>query len=119
MSKYIIGLSVLFISSFSAIAGGGATWTPSISASQCVEPTDDQPVGGWKWRDTSACNEVITRGYAEGVTVSGVVVYDGGQDTVGYSGFVKPNHRYTIQAPATYNGKKHRGYADSYIYWLK
>lgn len=119
MSKYIIGLSFLFMSSFSAFAGGGETWIPSVSASQCVVPTDAQPVGGWKWRDSSACNDVISHGYAEGLGISGLVVYDGGQDTVGYSGFVRPNQSYTIQAPATYNGKKYKGLTRGDIYWLK
>lgn len=118
MKKSVIGLS-FFICSFTAVAGGGSSWAPSVSPGQCLNFTGTGDVGGYKWHNSNACNEVIDRGYAQGVLVSGKVIYEGGQSSFGYSGFVAPGRDYTIQAPASYQGKKKTGLAETYAQWLK
>lgn len=119
MNKSILSLFSLVISSFSALAGGGATWSPSVSAGQCVEFSSGGSTGGYKWKDLSSCNDVINHGYALGVQVSGKVVYEGGQDSIGYFGIVKQGGNYIVQAPETLNGNKKKGFADTYTQWLQ
>lgn len=106
------------MSSFSAFAGGGATWSPSVAAAQCIEFTGEGFTGGYKWNNSPSCNEVISKGYALGAQVSGKVVYKNG-DTLGFSGLVKPGSKYIIKAPETYNGYGYRGLADTFVQWFK
>lgn len=120
MRKYIF-VSSLILSSFSAFAGGGgSSWQPSVGPGQCLAfLTDTGTIGGYAWRDTSECNEVISRGFAQGVFVSGKVVYAGGQDVFGYSGIVSPNNKFIIDAPDSYNGNSKIGLADGFTQWFK
>ena len=118
MKKIILALPFL-TSCFPAFAGGsGPEWQPQISPSQCIQYTEIGETGGYKWNNIDACNEVVHRGYASGAFVSGKVVYEGGE-TIEYTGIVKPDAPYTIQAPSTHNGKKKVGHGGAYTYWAR
>jgi hypothetical protein len=119
MNKYLLWISLIIGSSSAFAGGGGSAWMPSVSPGQCISFTGTGDVGGYKWSNTTSCNEVIDRNYAQGVLVSGRVIYDGGQSSFGYSGVVGPGRDYTISAPTHYNGKKSTGLADTYTQWLK
>ncbi|WP_181412672.1 hypothetical protein, partial [Escherichia coli] len=93
-------------------------WQPQISAGQCIQYTEIGEAGGYKWNNIDYCNEVVRRGYASGVFASGKVVYEGG-GVVEYTGLVKPDTPYAIQAPSTYNGKKKVGHGSAYTYWAR
>ncbi|EAA2746865.1 hypothetical protein [Escherichia coli] len=108
----------LVISSFSTFAGGGSEWQPTVSPGQCIEYTEIGETGGYKWNDTDSCNEVVRRGYASGVMVSGKVFYDGAP-SISYTGHVAPNKPYARQAPLYNDGKKKWGHGDSYTYWAR
>ncbi|MGU0017142.1 hypothetical protein ACVXG9_28590 [Escherichia coli] len=81
--------------------------TNSISG-QRIEYTEIGETGGYKWNDTDSCNEVVRRGYASGVMVSGKVFYDGAP-SISYTGHVAPNKPYARQAPLYNDGKKNGG----------
>jgi hypothetical protein len=118
MKKIILALPFL-TSCFPAFAGGsGPEWQPQISAGQCIQYTEIGETGGYKWNNIDSCNEVVRRGYASGVFISGKVVYEGG-GYVEYTGLVTPSTPYARQAPSTYNGKKKVGHGGAYTYWAR
>lgn len=117
MKKIIFGMSVLALS-FSAFAGGGgSSWQPSVSPAHCIK-NSPEPQVDLVWNDIPACNEVISNGYASGVYVNGILVYQGGQITRGYSGFLRPGQNVKMDYPKEINGKKFIGLASSNHQWL-
>ncbi|EGI42462.1 protein CexE (CfaD-dependent expression extracytoplasmicprotein) [Escherichia coli TA280] len=104
--------------SFSAVAGGGgASWQPSVTPGQCVL---NVPAPGvtLKWNNTQACNEVISRGYAASVYVSGLFIYEGGQITRRYSGNVAPGHDHYFSEPKEIDGKKFSSLGQTNYQWV-
>ncbi|BHI70976.1 hypothetical protein JNE17039_45260 (plasmid) [Escherichia coli] len=122
MKKITLSLSV-FIFSHTAFAGS-TDWQPSVGPGQCIVYAEIGETGGYRWNNQNACNEVVRRGYAFGVGVSGKVIYEGNTpgtngDSISYTGIVTPEKDYARQAPAIYNGKKKVAHGDSYTYWAK
>ncbi|OKU66955.1 hypothetical protein [Escherichia coli] len=122
MKRIILSLSVIFCS-HSALAGS-TDWQPSVGPGQRIVYAEIGETGGYKWNNQNECNEVVRRGYAIGVGVSGKVIYEGNKpgyngDSISYSGIVTPDRDYKRQAPAVYNGKKKVAHGDSYTYWVK
>lgn len=117
MKKVLLGISALAMSFTALAGGGGSSWQPSVSPGYCV--TTPSPQEEFKWRDIKECQEVITHGYARGVAVSGLAVYEGGQITYGYSGIVTPNRGFTMNVPESIDGAKFKGIASSQAQWIK
>ncbi|EFG2855693.1 hypothetical protein BOZ10_005120 [Escherichia coli] len=122
MKKIILSLSVIAFSH--SVSAGSTNWQPSVGPGQCIVYAEIGETGGYKWNNQNDCNEVVRRGYASGVGVSGRVIYEGNTpgtngDSIGYTGIVTPDRPYERQAPATYKGKKKVGHGDSYTYWAK
>lgn len=122
MKKIILSLSVIVFSH--SVFAGSTNWQPSVGPGQCIVYAEIGETGGYKWNNQDDCNEVVRRGYASGVGVSGRVIYEGNTpgtngDSIGYTGIVTPDKPYKRQAPATYKGKKKVGHGDSYTYWAK
>ncbi|EIQ5548005.1 hypothetical protein LVD56_004777 [Escherichia coli] len=117
MKKILWGVSALAIS-FTAIAGGGASssWQPQVSPGYCV--TTPSPQEDVKWRDTSECQEVLNKGYAHGVFVSGTAVYEGGL-TYCYAGTVTPGSGVKMNIPKSINGAGFTGIGGSQAQWVK
>ncbi|EKN3608773.1 hypothetical protein [Yersinia enterocolitica] len=117
MKKVLFGISALAMSFTALAGGGGSSWQPSVSPGYCV--TAPWPQEEIKWRDIKECQEVITKGYARGVTVSGVAVYEGGQITYGYFGAVTPSRGFTMDVPKSIDGVKFKGIASTQYQWIK
>ncbi|MFQ6246870.1 hypothetical protein ACLMPP_20655 [Yersinia enterocolitica] len=117
MKKVLFGISALAMSFTALAGGGGSSWQPSVSPGYCV--TTPSPQEEVKWRDIKECQEVITKGYARGVAVSGVAVYEGGQITHGYFGTVTPSRGFTMDVPKSIDGAKFKGIASSQAQWIK
>lgn len=101
--KKILLCSVLFLSSFSALAGGGGNrWEPSVQPINCIVSYE---VSTWSWSNSAACNEVIEKGYASKVKYSGKYYYDDGS-SMNFSVIVGPHQSARIEHPA---GKKATG----------
>lgn len=80
MKTFSILSLCLYTASFSAMAGsapGTDSWQPRVSPETCliVKGPINGPLG---WYNDSACVEVIEKGYAKGVEVSGRFRYQDG-----------------------------------------
>ena len=117
MKKVLLGITALTMSFAALAGGGGSSWQPSVSPGHCVK-NSPSPQTDLVWNNIPACNEVISKGYASGVYVSGKLVYEGGQITRGYSGFLKPGQNVKMDYPKEINGKKFIGTAASNYQWL-
>ena len=114
--KALLGITALTMS-FATLAGG-PVWSPSVTPGHCLKnsPTPQEDV---VWNDIPACNEVISKGYASGVYINGTLVYEGGQITRGYSGFLRPGQNVKMDYPKVIDGKKFQGLAATNHQWLK
>lgn len=107
MKKTILALSTLVMSNI-VIAGGGGSWSPSISPGHCVGVSYN-PFSVF-WNDLSQCREAIEKGYAKGVGFSGGVSYGTGSqssETRFFSGVVKPGSKLSaaqVGIPETLDG---------------
>lgn len=115
--KVLLGLTALTMSAAALAGGGGSSWQPSVGPAHCIK-NSPEPQVDLVWNDIPACNEVISKGYASGVYVSGTLVYQGGQTTRGYSGFLKPGQNVKMDYPKEINGSKFIGTASSNHQWL-
>ncbi|EIQ1940982.1 hypothetical protein LUT55_004655 [Escherichia coli] len=117
MKKVLLGFSALAVSFTALAGGGGASWQPSVSPAYCVSaPAPQEEI---KWRNIGECQEVIEKGYAMGVAISGKIIYQGGQITRGFSGIVTPNQGVKVNAPQSIDGAKFTGVAEVKAEWLK
>ncbi|EFE8234432.1 hypothetical protein F2I39_25320 [Escherichia coli] len=117
-NKMLLGIAGLAMS-FSVFAGGGgSSWQPSVNPENCVKGMPS-PQSQLEWNNISACNEVISNGYAAGVYVSGLFVYDGGQTTVRFSGAVNQNRGDKLDYPKSIDGKNFKGTASTTYQWIK
>lgn len=118
MKKKVLFSIIALNMSFAALAGGGgSSWQPSVSPGTCIK-NSPAPQVDLVWNDIPACNEVISKGYASGVYVNGLLVYEGGQITRGYSGFLRPGQNVEMDYPTIIDGKKFKGTAASNHQWL-
>lgn len=115
--KVLLGITALTMSAAALAGGGGSSWQPSVSPAQCIK-NSPEPQVDLVWNDTPACNEVISKGYASGVYVNGTLVYEGGQITRGYSGFLKPGQNVKMDYPRSIDGKNFKGTSSSNHQWL-
>lgn len=117
MVKVLLGISALSLS-FTALAGSaGLSWHPSVKPGRCV--TMPSPQEEFKWRKIKECDEVIAKGYANGVFVSGTAVYSGGQITQSYAGTVTPTHGFKLNIPTNIDGAKFIGMGHKTFQWIK
>lgn len=122
MKKILFGMSAL-IMSFSTIAGGGGSWSPSISPGHCVKVSYNPFTVSWD--NMSQCNEAITNGYAKGVGFSGVVSYGSGSQSANmraFNGVVKPGVQLSaaqVGVPETIDGKKINGVGNIAAFWAQ
>ncbi|EPB0598987.1 hypothetical protein ACRAB5_005078 [Escherichia coli] len=117
-NKIFLGIAGLAMS-FSVLAGGGGpSWQPSVNPESCVKSMP-APQTQLEWNNTPSCNEVITNGYAAGVYVSGLFVYDGGQTTVRFTGVVNPSRGDKLDYPESVDGKNFKGTASTSYQWIK
>ncbi|HGH3389750.1 TPA: hypothetical protein ACJIKV_004448 [Citrobacter freundii] len=87
--KIIIGLTV-FCTSFTVFSGG--TWKPTVTPTSCIVSKSSDG-GAWSWNSgNSACNEVIERGYAQGVAYNGTFIYADGSSQKFYV-IIKPGEK--------------------------
>ena len=117
MKKLLLGFSALAVSFTALAGGGGSSWQPSVGPAYCV--TSAAPQEEMKWRDVSQCREVIEKGYARGVLISGLIVYEGGQITKGYSGTVTPTSGFKVDAPKSIEGAKFSATAKTQAEWFR
>ena len=115
--KLLLGLTALTMSAAALAGGGGSSWQPSVGPGHCIK-NSPEPQVDLVWNDIPECNEVISKGYASGVYVSGTLVYQGGQTTRGYSGFLRPGQNVKMDYPKEINGSKFSGTASSNHQWL-
>ncbi|CAM6624225.1 TPA: hypothetical protein ACNB0W_004647 [Escherichia coli] len=122
MKKIIFGMSAL-IMSFSSIAGGGGSWSPSISPEHCVGVSYN-PFSVF-WTGMKQCQEAIDHGYAQGVGFSGVVSYGNGNESSNmraFSGVVHPGERLTskqLGVPETIGNAKINGTGKIAAFWVQ
>lgn len=118
MKKVLLCIAAFSISFATLAGGGGPSWRPSVTPARCVnKPSPQEP---FKWRSNiKECQDVITKGYASGVFVSGVAVYKGGQITYSYSANVTPSHGPVFAVPKEINGQKFVGIGQTNYQWIK
>ncbi|EEZ5662147.1 TPA: hypothetical protein J1Y11_004688 [Escherichia coli] len=115
--KVLFGIAGLAMS-FSVFAGGGgSSWQPSVSPAQCIK-NQPSPQAQLVWNNTDACNEVVSKGYATGVYVSGLFVYQGGQTTVRFTGAANPRRAEKLNYPESIDGKKFTAVASTNYQWI-
>lgn len=116
--KLIFGLTGMAISFGVLAGGGGSAWQPSVGPEQCLKGTLS-PKAQLSWNNTPECNDVIRNGYATGAYVSGLFVYEGGQETIRFNGAASPYRTEKLDYPESVDGKKFRALADIRYQWIK
>lgn len=116
--KVLLGIAGLAMS-FSVLAGGGGTsWQPSVGPADCLK-TVPSPQVQLLWNDIDACNDVVKKGYAYGVYVSGFFIYEGGQAAIQFTGAANPSKGEKLNYPETLNGNKYKGTTGVKYQWIK
>lgn len=95
--------ATLFLTAFSAFAGGGnAHWEPKVKPINCVVGLSDS---SWGWSQSPSCREVIDKGYAKGVQYRGTFWYNDGSSAK-FDVVVTPSQTATFKHPAGKTLKK-------------
>ncbi|EAA1181479.1 hypothetical protein GEY59_21535 [Salmonella enterica subsp. enterica serovar Mikawasima] len=115
MLKRSLLVSVLTFGAFTSVSyagGGGASWQPSVAPINCVLGNSNE----FFWNDIKDCNEVIEKGYAEGVRYTGAFKYDDGS-TKNFDAVIYRNTGYMHNAGA--QGKKVKSIINAQWSWIR
>ncbi len=117
-AKVLLFLSVVSMSFGSVAGGGGTSWQPSVKPGQCLNKVP-APGVTLQYINSSACNEVISKGYAKGVYASGVFIYKGGYITRSFGVMVYANNPVTVNYPTSIDGAKYSSIGQTNYQWIK